>query len=335
MKRLGILLMSLIILSVTAYLLYTKSKKNDKGVISADRDFTVKSMDEIHKLVIQHVKLQPLEFVRTGKTWLLNGKYEVDPAVFVNLEKALTGMTMLYIPPIASSETIKKSITTNGIKVTLYDDDNEVIKIFHVGTDTQKGDGTHMLLDGSAQPYVMQLPGLAGGLRSRFEQPEKNFRDKYLYKETPEKIDYIKVQYPKSEQASFIVENKKSEIILSPLKSQHAILDKAVNERILKSYLMKFERLGAEGLINEYENKNDVLALVPYCIIELKKTDGQIKKNVFYAYDDYVEKTLNSRGPEDMGKMNRLFVWSDDKDFYVVQTRVFGSIFIGYSDFYR
>ena len=156
MKRIIILVLLLIGLSAAAY--YLIRENDQKGMVTADRGFSVPDLNEIKKIVIQQKKI-------------MNGKYPVDPGVFVNVEKVLTNVTLLYVPPAGHTNTIMESIKENGIQVDLYEDEDAPIKIFHIGTDLQKSAGTHMVMAGSAQPYVMYLPGLEGGLRSRFEQP--------------------------------------------------------------------------------------------------------------------------------------------------------------------
>ena len=173
MKRIGILLVTLLLLSGGAYFLYQKNKGSQKGMVTADRGFTVESMDDITNIVIKHPKLQPIQFSKNGKTWLLNGKYLVNDAVFVNIERSLLDMKLLYVPPKAANNTVKESIGVYALEVSLYNNSDEPFKTFYISSDTQKGDGTYMLMKGEEQAYVMHLPGRMGGLRSRFEQPMK------------------------------------------------------------------------------------------------------------------------------------------------------------------
>ena len=338
MKKVGTLLIILILLSLGAYVLFQNSQDKKKGTKSPDRNFTVESMDIVDKIVIKHAKLSPMVFTRSGKSsWILNGKYNVNDAVFINIEKCLTGMKMLYIPSKAANKSIGESITSDGIKVSLFEnkDENNPFKTFFVGTDTQKGEGTHMLMEGARQPYVMHLPGLMGGLRSRFEQPLGNYRDKYLYRLPLDKIEYIEVQYPKSDVSSFLIEIKSPIPTVSKLSKITDNHNKKLNERILRQYIAQFEHLGAEELINDFPNRDSIITKVPYCVVKIKTRDGSVSENSFFGYEDIMEGKLNARMPKDIKSLNRLFVWTEEKDFYTVQSRVFGGIFLGYEDFYR
>jgi len=335
MKKSGILFIVLLLLSSGGYFLVINDRKEENGNLTSDRGFNVKSMDDVQKIVIKHVKLQPLVFTRQGKQWLLNGKYSVDDAVFINVEKVLTGMKMLYIPSKATTSTILESIKKNGIQLDVYEGGNQPSRIISIGTDTQKGDGTFMILGGTDQPYVMHLPGLAGGLRSRFEQPLENFRDKYLFKDQINHIDYIKVEYPKQNSSSFIIENKAEKATIRPLIENITEPALSANHQLITAYLSGFESLGAEKLINQYPAKDSVIAKIPNCIIELKRRDGIIKHFKFFDYDDIETVTGNSRSPEEIRGQNHLLVYTNEKDFYTVQNRVFGDIFRGYQEFFK
>jgi hypothetical protein len=335
MKRIVILLLALLLLSGGAYYLYQKNSANTKGMVSADRGFTVESMDEITNIVLKHPRLQPIQFSKNGKSWLLNGKYLVNDAVFINIEKALLDMKMLYVPPKAANATVKESIGKYAIEVSLYNNSDQPFKTFYIGSDTQKGEGTYMLMKGEEQAYVMHLPGLMGGLRSRFEQPVKNYRDKFIFRDKPEQIESITVNYPKSESSSFKLVKDGKTVTVSPTIANVQKTDKPLNERVVNAYLSSFEMLGAEDIFDAKEGIDTLLQLVPFCVVEMKKTNGTVRKSVFYSYEDIIWKDKNSRGPKDVAQMERFYAWVDDADMFIVQRRVFGNIFLGYENFYR
>ncbi len=335
MKRIGILLVTLLLLSGGAYFLYQKNKGSQKGMVTADRGFTVESMDDITNIVIKHPKLQPIQFSKNGKTWLLNGKYLVNDAVFVNIERSLLDMKLLYVPPKAANNTVKESIGVYALEVSLYNNSDEPFKTFYISSDTQKGDGTYMLMKGEEQAYVMHLPGLMGGLRSRFEQPMKNYRDKFIFRDKADQIASISVTYPKGESSSFNLTKDGNNISVLPGIANAQKSEKPLNERVVNAYLSSFEMLGAEDIFDAKEGIDTLLQLVPFCIVEMKKTNGTVKKSVFYSYEDIMWKDKNSRGPKDVAEMERFYAWVDNTDMFIVQKRVFGNIFLGYENFFR
>ncbi len=121
MRNTFLLLLVLTILSILAFILKWDNSENRISGITADRGFAVKDMKKVNKIVVKHVKLQPLVFSREGAGWKINYKYDVDPAVFIHIERVLTNISLLYVPPTNSTATILNSIKNNGIQVDVYE----------------------------------------------------------------------------------------------------------------------------------------------------------------------------------------------------------------------
>ncbi|MEY3422301.1 MAG: hypothetical protein RIR48_2604, partial [Bacteroidota bacterium] len=126
-----ILFLVLLVLGCIAGLLYIKKQREEAQLVKADRGFTVENINDVSKIVVRHVKLQPLVFTREDGKWRINGKYNADPAVMVHIEKVLTGVRLLYVPPVNSNPTILRSLKENGIQVDIYEDDKHPEKIIH------------------------------------------------------------------------------------------------------------------------------------------------------------------------------------------------------------
>jgi hypothetical protein len=328
-------LTAIILAVATIAVVQYNRKAGEKQLETADRGFTVKSMNDVNKVVIRHVKLQPLIFTRGENNWLLNGTYDVDPGVFVNIEKVLTGMQMLYIPARNATTTILESLKSNGIQVDIYkdEDDKEPVKMFFVGTDTQKGDGTYMILGGSSQPYVMHLPGLAGGLRSRFEQPAINFRDKFIIKNVPGSITSLTMEYPGDYRSSFKISNNNGEWTIQPLLSDNSNTSSFPNQNLIASYASRFEKLGAEIFITDEPTITEVRKNLPAAILTIQNKKDVKKVYRFYGYEDITENKGYAKTPAEIRNQNRLFVEIDSSDMLTAQNRVFSRIFMGLDNF--
>lgn len=328
-------LTAIILAIVTIAVVQFNKKADEKQLETADRGFTVKSMNDVNKIVIRHVKLQPLVFTRGENNWLLNGSYDVDPGVFVNIEKVLTGMQMLYIPSRNATAPLLESLKSNGIQVDIYKDeeDQEPVKMFFVGTDTQKGDGTYMILGGSSQPYVMHLPGLAGGLRSRFEQPAINFRDKFIIKNVPGSITSLTMEYPGDYRSSFKILNNNGEWVVQPLLSDNSNTSSFPNQNMISSYVSRFEKLGAEMFITDEPTITEVRKKLPAAILTIQNNKDIKKVYRFYGYEDITENKGYAKTPAEIRNQNRLFVDIDTSDMLTAQNRVFSRIFMGLDNF--
>lgn len=335
MKKVLSLVVLLFALSGIAYYLIQQGKVSDKGYVTADRNFTVKSMDDVDKIVIKHVKLQPLVLTRKGKSWILDEKYDVDPDVFINIEAVLTRMSLSFIPPKQSITNIMESIEKNGIQVDIYTGSDKPSKIFFIGADTKDGSGTYMVMGGSSQPYVMQLPGLQGGLRSRFEQPSYNYRDKILFKYKKESIKNIKVEYLTDNLSSFEITNGNHPTV-KPLIDQPDNPKGQPNEQNLKYYISQFENMGTEGIVNNIPEKDSLINTEPNTVLTITTKDGQQKLYKFYSYDHIILEEENPITQKEIFNINRQYVYTSyDNTLYTAQMRVIRRIFLNYKDFYN
>jgi hypothetical protein len=328
-------LIAVILAVATIAVVQYNRKAGEKQLETADRGFTVNSMNDVNKIVIRHVKLQPLIFTRGENNWLVNGTYDVDPGVFVNIEKVLTGMQMLYIPARNATTTILESLKSNGIQVDIYnnEDDREPVKMFFVGTDTQKGDGTYMILGGSSQPYVMHLPGLAGGLRSRFEQPAINFRDKFIINNVHGSITSLTMEYPGDYRSSFKISENKGAWKIQSLVTENSNTSLFPNQNMIASYVSRFEKLGAEMFITDELTKKEIRKNLPAAILTIQNTEDVKKVYRFYGYEDITENKGFAKTPAEIRNQNRLFVDIDSKDMLTAQNRVFSRIFMSLDNF--
>lgn len=335
MKRIFILLSLLIILAGLAWTLIQKSNASEKGIVTADRNFSVKDIGSVDKIVIKQPKLQPIVFTQQNKTWILNDKYRVDPDVFINIETVLKNISLSFIPPKQATSNIMESISKNGIQVDIYTGDEKPSKIFFLGSDTKDGDGTYMVMSGSTQPYVMQLPGLVGGLRSRFEQPWYNYRDKTLFRYDTKTIRSIKVEYMTDNLSSFEITNGSNPTI-KPLLNLPDNPSGAPNAQSLKYYIDQFSNMGTEGIINDIPEVDSLLTFEPNTILTITTQDGNQKQYKFYSYDYVVEGENNPVTQKEIYGINRQYIYTDfDNTLYSAQMRVIRRIFLGYKDFFK
>lgn len=335
MRKNIILIFLLLGLSGAAYYIWHQNRQTQKSTITADRGLTVASIDEVNKVVIKRAEEPPMVFSRKGNGWILNDNYDVDPAVFINIEVVLTKMRLSYVPNQASIPNIEKNIQKTGIQVDVYTGGEKPEKIFFVGGDAPQGSGTYMWLAGDDKPYVMQLPGVSGGLRSRFDQPFHNYRNKMIYNHRKEDIQSITVEYPKDNFSSFIIEKSVLGTGIKPLLDLPDKPDTPLNHVTLDRYIGYFGSMGIEGNINAFPGKDSIIVATPNCILTIEKKGNERIQHKFWPHDNYLDNRGTSRTPEEIRQQERMFIQTQDGDFYIAQQRVIGKIFAGYGDFFQ
>ncbi|MCB9311072.1 MAG: DUF4340 domain-containing protein [Lewinellaceae bacterium] len=334
MRNIIILGILLLVLGGAAYTIKVKGDKKAQTLVAADRGFTVKSMDDVRRVVIKHVKMPPFVFDKNNGEWTMDYKYKADKYIMANIGNALTKMQLHDIPAKAATNTIMQSLKLSGIRVDVFTNTlEEPEKTFFIGNDTKEGVGTYMLLEGDPQPYVMYLPGLGGGLRARFEHPGEDYRDKSIYTILPSDIQSITLEYPKNTSSSFIIRNENPVTIL-PLDNNQPKLERPINQKLAKAYFGYFESIGAEGFANKFEQADSIILKVPYAKLTIQLKDGNSITHDYYSYDDIMDKTNKARRPEDISEISRFFVHGKDDDYFA-QIRVVGNFFLGYRQFFE
>ncbi len=331
----GLLTLLLVLGALANYFSQQNQAKKYSSGVTEERDFAIKTLDGITNIVIKHARLQPTQFQRKGNLWIINNKYEANEESMRNMTDILTKMQLKYTPSKATNATVKKDIENSGIKVMLYAGEDKPFKTFYIASDNKDNDGTFMMMEGADQAFVMHLPGLAGGFRSRFEQPLAKFRDIYVYKEDQSKIKSITVQYLKSESSSFKISRVGETVKVEPLVPNTPIPTRPVNKLIANKYIGYYASLGGEALLEKYELQDTLLQQIPFATVIVDRVDGSRHKSVFYVYEEFLLGLKPSRGPADLPNIERYFMWVNNTDLYVSQNKIFRKIFLDFNDFFK
>ena len=138
-------------------------KKNDSPYSTDEAGFKIKDTASIGKIFIAANDGQSITAER-GKNgdWLLGDKKKALPSMVDLVLNTLSSQAPLYPVTKNAYENVVKTLSTDGIKVELYDRDNKKICAFYVGGSAVNGTGTNMLMEGAKTPYVVQTPAFTG-----------------------------------------------------------------------------------------------------------------------------------------------------------------------------
>ncbi len=201
------------------YALQYRKTKNTGSAVSWDMDFAVKNPDEIGKIFLADRKGQTATLERQKDHWTYNGKDRARPTAINLLLETIQNVNVWYIPPVASEQTMVKSLAAEGIKVELYGKDGKRLKTYYVGGVTNDEKGTYFMMEGAEQPYVVHVPSFIGQLRLHYGLGDDYWRDRTVYQEDPEAIQMVSVEYPQQKSESFKVEKDGSAYTVKPFYS--------------------------------------------------------------------------------------------------------------------
>jgi hypothetical protein len=335
MSRNVILFLIFILLGgATAWYMTNKEDEHDSmAALRAERDFAT-DPDIVHKVFIADRQGERTTLVRKKGYWEYNGEWKARPNAIENLLSTIEKVQMKYKPPAAAEDDMIRDLATNGLKVELYDQNNELIKAYYVGGGTADERGTYMMMEGAEQPFVAYIPNWEGNLRFRFSLRGDDWRDKTVFSYDMEEIQSVSVEYPKQKNKSFILERDGSSFKVKPYYDITPESSKPYKQGSAESFLIGFENLVAEAYKNDREEKDSVIQQIPFSVISVTDIEGNTKEVKFHPLlvdDFYDTKTGTFLANSDI---ERFYAECSTGDFMMIQNRVFNKIFWSYDFFF-
>lgn len=323
MKKTLILLIAFVLLaSLTIWYVLSKSD-NKTTLLAAERRFKVENTDEIYTIFIADRKGNQTTLERKDGIWLYNGKYPARPNAIENVLDAVRRIEIQYKPPTAAVNNIVKNLSTQGIKIQIFNKKKQLLQAYYIGGGTADERGTYAIKEGAEQPYVVSIPGWEGNLRFRFNLTGEDWRDKTIFAEKTENINFVSVEYPKNRNESFKLERTGNTYRIIPFYDITPIINRPYKEGSVERYLEGFRSLGAEAFENENPRRDSVRQLIPFSIITLKNKAGVEKSVKLFPII-----TANNQA-------ERYFIDINNEDFMLGQHLVLSKILWGYDFFFE
>lgn len=330
MNRTLLLVVLFLVLGATAWYALSNRKNQTGSHVSWDMDFAVKNTDDIGKIFIADRKGRTATLEQKGKEWIYNGKYPARPSAMETLLETISQVNVLNIPPNGAIPNMVKEMAADGIKVEIYDRSGGKMKTYYIGGVTNDERGTVLMMEGSEQPYVVHIPGFIGAIRMRFLLGDDEWRDRAIFREKPENIQFVSVEYPQRKNESFKLEKTgEASYDVQPYFSTTTPMQSPRRKGVAEAYLVQFESLIAEAYETENPLRDSVKALVPFVVLTVKKTDGAEKKVRFWPVE------METRRDNGLPFVSRYFTDVNNEDFMLTQDRVFGPLFRGYGFFFE
>ncbi len=329
MKRTLLLAVLFLVLGGGAWYAWNVKKNQSGSRNSWDMQFAVPNTGDIHKIFIADRKGQTALLERKEDYWLYNGKARARPSAITTLIETFAKVNVKYIPPDAARETMLRSLAAEGIKVEIYDKSGKMMKCYYVGGVTADEQGTFMMMDGAEQPYVVHIPSFIGQIRVRYLLGDDKWTDRTVFNEKPEEIASVVIEYPQMKSQSFRLEKvSEAEYTVKPFYSTTPVINRPLRKGVPEAYILSFENLASEGFETDNPLRDSVTALVPFAIVTVKKSNGEEKQVRFWPEEVMIT-------PDNRRYVHRYFAETNKNAFIVIQERVFGPIFRGYSFFFE
>ncbi|MBK8700784.1 MAG: hypothetical protein IPN29_15075 [Saprospiraceae bacterium] len=321
----------LILLAIGSGVFYfMKGNPDEVGMDISDRQFSIQNTEEVGVISIERKDYPKVIFTKKGEGWEMNNGRMARPEATGYILNTMKKLTIKYIPNQLGSERIREAIRKEGIKVMIFDRSNELMKSFYIGPDLGDGTGTAFLMEGAQQPFVLFTRGFESSIRTRFVFDMNEYETKDIFREDPAGIQEVEIKYPFDKPSSFTLKKKLIGWDFFNPYTQTRL--PSLNEKLIEPYLEGYKTIIAEYNDANNPNKEMILRQPVFCEIRVSRKDGSTRSATLYSLAN-IEFKQNKYSPKEVGPDNRFMVYTDKKEFFLIQHRVIGKLLLAYDSF--
>ncbi len=334
-KNKNLLIILFILMAITAIYILRNSETTLKKEL---RDFAVKDTASISKIFIADRNGNNITLEKNNKKdWLLNGKDEPKPDLLKLLLNGIYNINVKYRVSKAAYNSVIKTLASSGIKCEIYLNDSQIpFKTYYVGSQTEDGMGTFMIIENSNTPFVTEVPGFSGYLTPRYSVDIDAWKLTRLFHIKPQEIKTLSVNYSNFPDKSFTIrltDGKYS--IESPLKN---IFISKVDSIAIENYFSFYKNVYYESRAKDLNSfkKDSILQYPPSITISLTDKTGLIEE--VYIYPMAVSPSSLSKQDEKGNLLkydvDRIYGYrKQDKEFVIIQHYTFDKYLRQFRDF--
>jgi hypothetical protein len=329
MRKTFLYLFILALLGFAIWYFLLDNKDNPYNLTEAG--FTIKDTGSIGKIFLAANDGESILAERTNDGWMVNKQYKALPSTLNMLLTTLAQQYPLYPITKSAYENAVKNLSTDGVKVEVYDRSGKKMTVFYVGGASVNNSGTNMLMEGARTPYVVQVAGFNGYLTPRFTTKMRDWRDRAIFNLPAEEIKSVSIQYADKPVNSFAVSREGAgiKVNVDPSFSKYA---QTLNVNRANLYLTHFTKINAEGYLNGVNQMDSIIRNShKHSTIDIEKIDGQKQHiDVYWIDINKRSKNLSVSNPDvpDEYDADRLVAITNNyKDTILIQQIVFRPIF--------
>jgi hypothetical protein len=335
-KFLPYLVIFLCLIGGVSYFLYEYSPST---LEKKESDFAVPDMSAVTRIKLSDTKGNMVDLTKKDNKWIVNGKYEINEAtrdiLFTTMQKLETN----YRSPENAEKYVLKDMGTSHTKCEIYTNGDEPSKIYYVGGPTADGKGTYMIMERNSRmaghSYVTHVPGVDAYLTGRYYALEERWRSIWIFRESSESVQSVKVNYVREKQKSFeITRVAKDSFIIA--NSEGQVLEQP-KQKFIHQYLDFYDGLSLESFENTDPAKDTILPMEPFCIIHMKRINKPEQEVILYyiPVNDRTHVQFDEQGNKLLyDPEHYLALFKDKKDFVLIQFYTWGKVLRNYQDFF-
>jgi hypothetical protein len=284
--------LSILVMCVLAFAAVFVVTKYQKSTLKEElTDFAVEDTASIDKIFLSDKDDYKLLLERKANyRWTVNKSFEARPDAIKILLETIKQIKVKAPVGRASFNNVVKKLAVKSTKVEIYQK-GKLVKTYYVGGTTEDFLGNYMMIENSAAPFILHIPGFDGYLYPRYYAIAELWRSTALYRYKAQDITSIKFTDVKNPTFSWELLQANTIISLKNFKGEEIVQFDTLKTR---EFLTQFYNVNCEGFVKEIEpeRKDSILNSNPKSIFKIVAKNGETtelkcfnKKLIAETYD--------------------------------------------------
>ncbi len=281
-----------------------------------DRDFAIADTSAVQKIFITDKGHRQILLTREKSGWKVNGKYFVRRDAIQLLLAGIHDVRVNRPVSIKEHNNVVMEMASQAKKVEIFTNENEPIKTYYVGGVVKDYEGNFFLMDGSSQPYVVEIPGFNGEVSVRYILAERDWRSRNLTHLIPAEIKKVSVQY---------FDERKSESYSIEAKNLNEFSITPNGETDFKkcfALFSEFRNLNALAFALDNADVDSFKRQKPFAVLDVQAVDNshQILELSHTPVNQHTKKQFDEFGKPMSFDSENYFAWANNHtDFLLIQ----------------
>jgi len=342
MKKNKISIIVLITLAfIAAFLLIRNSGSSFR---KKSNEFAVTDTTNITKFFLADKNNNTVKVERSANgTWVLNDKYEVNPAmvqimmktfILIDIKAPVAKSARNTIIRLMAGKSVKTEIYQRVYRINLFNriklfPHEKLTRTYYVGDATMDNSGTFMLMEGSEDPYIVNIPGFRGFVSTRYSALEADWRSHSVFRFRVPAIRSVSVKFNEKPESSFMITNQNNRLFSLTSLNDNRNIDNFDTAKVVQ-YLSMYHDLNYESVLDEMTNtkRDSILTQTPTYVITLMDRLGKQHTLTTWKRKAYAGQ-LDMDGNQVEWDIERMYAQVDNANYLVaVQYFVLNDILV-------
>jgi hypothetical protein len=333
MKRIIIIILGislLVTLGIFTSRLISKKGKSDEQL--AAFNFEIKDTASVNKIIITEPNGMEMTLIRSGNQWTDDKGECVQPVQVFNILEAAYNVRFKGYVPENSVKTVINRISTIGIKVQYFQNDDWT-KTWYIGGSTADHHGTYMLVESaeagkSDLPVIAEIKGMKGIIEPRFFADPRKWQCSGIFTYQMQDIAEVNVKFTERPDRSFEIRKIKNAYLVKYGGKYLTSLD----TNMVYRYLLNYKRINFENPNYELNDKqlDSLKRSKPFCELKVRTTKGEKKKLRMFRIKATGDAEVDDFGDKVTYDINRFWCELPDGQVVKCQYFVFNPLIMGH-----